>query len=787
MEIRGGSVNGDGTQNVSQRIYDDAGGHTDRLAGRFTYHEHHAHIHFDGYAQYRLRQILPGDGVGSVVADGGKISFCLIDVDEWSSDLPGSPASARYTSCGQIQGISVGWTDVYDRSLPDQWIDVTGVASGTYWLEVESDPDNNLRESDETNNVARIKVTIGSPSGDRFETNESFATAADLGTVGDLSEEGLSIHAANNDDYFRVVAARNGTLNVDLSFVDARGDIDLRVYDANQTRIGRSEGTSDQEHVSVPVVAGQTYYIRVMGYNDATNPDYDLIIDGPDIPGDRFESNDDFASATDWGMIGSRREDALSIGDEHDEDFFRFVAAESGPLHVDVTFKVAQGNLDLALFAADESLLTFSSSLVDGESLSHEVVAGETYYVRVIGFNHATNPDYDIVVRAPQSSLPVVSMTMLDGIATEVVSGTTADQGRIRVKRTGPTTEPLVVNLYIGGTATSDVDFKVLPPTVTIPAGATYANVTIRPRNNSTAEPSETVVCGIEPGTGYFADGAERSAAVFIHDDDVPAASTNNSFSARRKVSGSTVTAFGSNVGATAQSGEPAHGGATATNSVWWTWTAPTSGAVAITTSGSTFDTTLGVYTGSSVSGLTLVAGNDDDSSSTGIWTSRATFNAVAGRVYQIAVAGDQGAAGTIRLNISPSSSSRPGNNAFDMAAAIAGASAVGAGTTINASSQSGEPAHSGVPSGNSVWFSWTAPVTRAFTISTLGSDFDTVLAAYTGAAVTALVNIADNNDESATVHTSRITINAVAGEIYHFAVAGVDGTAGGVLLMVSS
>jgi hypothetical protein len=41
MEIRGGEINGDEAQNVYQRIYDNRGGHTDRLAGEFIYHPEH--------------------------------------------------------------------------------------------------------------------------------------------------------------------------------------------------------------------------------------------------------------------------------------------------------------------------------------------------------------------------------------------------------------------------------------------------------------------------------------------------------------------------------------------------------------------------------------------------------------------------------------------------------------------------------------------------------------------------------------------------------------------------
>ena len=65
------------------------------------------------------------------------------------------------------------------------------------------------------------------------------------------------------------------------------------------------------------------------------------------------------------------------------------------------------------------------------------------------------------------------------------------------------------------------------------------------------------------------------------------------------------------NLGATGESNEPAHADNDAEVSIWWKWTAPSSGPVAFETFGSTFDTLLGVYTGDTLGGLTEVAGND--------------------------------------------------------------------------------------------------------------------------------------------------------------------------------
>ena len=66
------------------------------------------------------------------------------------------------------------------------------------------------------------------------------------------------------------------------------------------------------------------------------------------------------------------------------------------------------------------------------------------------------------------------------------------------------------------------------------------------------------------------------------------------------------------NVGATSESQEPSHGGFPATNSVWYKWIAPQDGEVQMDTMGSSFDTVLAVYTGSTLTSLSQVAANDD-------------------------------------------------------------------------------------------------------------------------------------------------------------------------------
>ena len=115
---------------------------------RFSWSACHGHHHFNGYAQYEL---LDGD---AVVVAGRKQAFCILDT--FQRDLAQPSHGYNCTN----QGLTAGWGDIYTRSLPCQWLDVTELPAGTYTLRVTINPDQLLPESDLTNNVYTKEVTL---------------------------------------------------------------------------------------------------------------------------------------------------------------------------------------------------------------------------------------------------------------------------------------------------------------------------------------------------------------------------------------------------------------------------------------------------------------------------------------------------------------------------------------------------------------------------------------------------------------------------------------------------
>ena len=174
-------------------------------------------------------------------------------------------------------------------------------------------------------------------------------------------------------------------------------------------------------------------------------------------------------------------------------------------------------------------------------------------------------------------------------------------------------------------------------------------------------------------------------------------------------------------------------------HSVWYRWIAPVTMRMAINTAGSGFDTLLGVYSFTG-GGLNVVAENDDLVQGVIRWSS-VTFNASAGVEYRIAVDGFDGDFGPYVLNMSP-----PANDLFENCANLAGASGTINGYTIGASIEPNEPSHNSTFGLHSVWYCWSPPAAGTYIFDTVGSDFSTALAVYTGANLDGLTVVAGDN-----------------------------------------
>jgi len=132
---------------------------------------------------------------------------------------------------------------------------------------------------------------------------------------------------------------------------------------------------------------------------------------------------------------------------------------------------------------------------------------------------------------------------------------------------------------------------------------------------------------------------------------------------------------------------------------------------------------------------------------------------------------------------------SPPANDQFSAAGTLStGLSTVVTGTNVLATAEPGEPVHSGSGGGQSVWWRFTAPANGRVTLTTRGSDFDTVLAVYRGSAVSSLTEVIANDDIVDGIdRVSEVSFDAVRDVTYRVAVDGWEGSWGSIRLVMTT
>ena len=130
-----------------------------------------------------------------------------------------------------------------------------------------------------------------------------------------------------------------------------------------------------------------------------------------------------------------------------------------------------------------------------------------------------------------------------------------------------------------------------------------------------------------------------------------------------------------------------------------------------------------------------------------------------------------------------------PPNDNFNSPQVLSNLAGIINGNNIDATKEPGEPNHAGNVGGHSVWYSWTPPPTVplgvSFSLRNAGTNFDTLIAVYTGTQVNALTLIAANDDYGRTPInvTSTVFFPNVPGTTYRIAVDGFSGITGSFAL----
>ncbi len=236
-------------------------------------------------------------------------------------------------------------------------------------------------------------------------------------------------------------------------------------------------------------------------------------------------------------------------------------------------------------------------------------------------------------------------------------------------------------------------------------------------------------------------------------------------------------------------------------NTVWFTFTAPATGSVIVSTcnANTQIDPQLAVYSVglcSDFTSYTLLGANDDDPSfcSVGSGGEAVVYlnGLTTGNVYYVQLDGFAGDEGIFYLSISQGN--QPTNDNICNAAPVTVGSTPFCGSSILATTETGEPAGSDWFEGAqaTVWFTFIAPASGRVVVSTnnVSTNFDTQIAVYESSDNTCtfanLTELGSNDDVGGGNFKSELELECLSpGRIYYVQLDGYFGEMGDYCLLI--
>jgi hypothetical protein len=257
--------------------------------------------------------------------------------------------------------------------------------------------------------------------------------------------------------------------------------------------------------------------------------------------------------------------------------------------------------------------------------------AGATYRIAVSGYT--SNDTGDIRMRLVPGGVPDVSGPLVSIVTppSEALVNTSPIEFTGTVKERSLNESGVDRVVLRVNAETNEIEALVFPEigewsaSVDLPSGTNIVRAIGLDINGNRGAAAAVVVRYINPPNDLFANAIELTGVGGVE----PA----------------------NNVVAGKEPGEPRHAGNEGGHSLWYRWQAPYAGDLTLSTDGSTFDTLLAIYIGTSLTNLFEVASNDDAFTGTGY--SLVLARVQANQVYFIAVDGLGGDAGDIALSYS--------------------------------------------------------------------------------------------------------------------------------------
>jgi protocatechuate 3,4-dioxygenase beta subunit len=203
---------------------------------------------------------------------GEEVEFTVRLLDQDGNPLDNEPVTAS------IEDSAVSFANSGPPKVTNANGEVTFTVTSSEIVtsDVTFEAENSASVSD-TSTVSFIENGEDAIDNDEFEPNDSPDTATDV-SVGRFREIPNLEIVQGESDYFAVELDEGDSIGAAIDFSDAEGDLDLALYDPDNSQLDLSQSVSDSETVSVSNVdQSGTYLVEVYGFAGAS-ASYDLTI-----------------------------------------------------------------------------------------------------------------------------------------------------------------------------------------------------------------------------------------------------------------------------------------------------------------------------------------------------------------------------------------------------------------------------------------------------------------------------------------------------------------------------
>ncbi len=666
---------------------------------------------------------------------------------------------------------------------------------------------------------ATVQTLLAGGSDDALEPNDTCATAVTV-SEGTFTNR---IVKFNHDDWFRLAVAAGGTLSITLTFTDANGDIDLELFGTcGGTLLASSTSSTNTESLVYTNPGAATNLLVHVFLSDCDTRNSYTMVASSSLPNDTCatatvipDTATTFApaaySTTLADASASEPQENCETGNVgvSNSVWYSFTPCGSGTITID-TFGTSYDTV-LSMFtgtctAANQVACNDNAIGTQARLLNVPVTTGTTYLIKVADFNTTAGGgalDFNFTYApTPPSNDSCASAVVIPGNATAFnptpfcTVGATTQPGD-PAESCGFTTNSNPVYYSFtpcgNGHITVDTNGSDYDTVLSIFTGTCASPVELACDDDSgTGLNSQLINVPVTGGTTYLIKAADfgnpdGGSLNFNFSYSVSTAPVNDSCSSPTVIPKNTLNFDPPpycTVGANATVGEPQEscevGGVGVSNTVWYSFAPCASGTISLNTNGSDYDTVLAVFTGTCGAGVQLAC---DDDSGTGSNSQLINVPVNAGTTYLIKVSdygGPNGGTLTFHFSYAPVP---PANDLCSAATQIPTNIFSSTTTcTVGATDSPSEPDENcgAPPNGHSVWFRYVATASGAATVNTFGSNFDTVLSAFTGSC--AAPSPLACNDDTNGVASSLPIVPLSSGVTYLFKVSAYGDSEGGSL-----